>query len=170
MTGSVLFFFVFITVLAFILLGISVLLSPHTPYSEKNSSFECGYSSFRGQNRTEFSVSFFIFGLLFLILDLEILLVYPYTVSSYNNGAYGLFFVIVFLLILTVGFAYELGRNALKINSRQTGYLNAPYLEGKGLLGINLYQPSSLSFPPLPPLEWGGGGIRKGFIRQDHEA
>lgn len=123
MTGSVLFFFVFIPVLAFILLGVSVLLSPHTSYTQKNQSFECGFSSFRGQNRTEFSISFFIFGLLFLLFDLEILLVYPYTVSSYNNSAYGLFFVIVFLLLLTVGFVFEFGRGALKIESRQTGYL-----------------------------------------------
>src|SRR5882757_7220401 len=34
-------------------------------------AFECGFSSFRGQNRTEFSISFFIFGLVFLLLDLR---------------------------------------------------------------------------------------------------
>ncbi|KAF8241186.1 hypothetical protein K440DRAFT_509626, partial [Wilcoxina mikolae CBS 423.85] len=51
---------------------------------------------------------------------LEILLVYPYTVSSYNNSSYGLFFVIIFLLILTAGFIFEFGRGALKINSKQT--------------------------------------------------
>ena len=125
MLGSVLFFFIFIPLLAFILLGLSVLLGPHSPYSQKDSSFECGFSSFRGQNRTEFSISFFIFGLLFLLFDLEILLVYPYTVSSYNNSSYGLFFVIIFLLILTAGFVFEFGKNALKIKSRQTGYLGS---------------------------------------------
>lgn len=109
--------------MAFILLALSVLLAPHSPYSAKDSSFECGFSSFRGQNRTEFSISFFIFGLLFLLFDLEILLVYPYTVSSYNNGAYGTLFVLVFLLLLTAGFVFEMGKGALKINSRQTGYL-----------------------------------------------
>lgn len=125
MLGSVLFFFIFIPLLAFILLGLSVLLGPHSPYSQKDAAFECGFSSFRGQNRTEFSISFFIFGLLFLLFDLEILLVYPYTVSSYNNSSYGLFFVIIFLLILTAGFVFEFGRGALKIKSRQTGYLES---------------------------------------------
>jgi NADH-ubiquinone oxidoreductase chain 3 len=62
--------------------------------------------------------------LLFLLFDLEILLVYPYTVSSYNNSSYGLFFVIIFLLLLTAGFVFEFGKGALKIKSRQTGYLN----------------------------------------------
>lgn len=125
MLGSTLFFFVFIPLLAFVLLGLSLLLGPHSPYAQKDQSFECGFSSFRGQNRTEFSISFFIFGLVFLLLDLEILLVYPYAVSSYNNSSYGFFFVIIFLLILTAGFAFELGQGALKIHSRQTGYLTS---------------------------------------------
>lgn len=119
-------FVIFVVFLAFALLGLSILLSPHTPYSQKDSQFECGFSSFRDQNRTEFSISFFLFGILFLLFDLEILLVYPYTVSSYNNSYYGLFLVIVFLAILTVGFIYEFGRGALKINSKQTGYLESP--------------------------------------------
>jgi NADH-ubiquinone oxidoreductase chain 3 len=62
--------------------------------------------------------------LLFLLFDLEILLVYPYSVSSYNNGSYGLFFVIVFIVLLTAGFVFEIGKGALKINSRQAGYLS----------------------------------------------
>ena len=102
-----------------LLLMISLLVSPHNPYQEKNSSFECGFHSFLGQNRTQFSVSFFIFALLFLLFDLEILLVYPYVVSSYNNDIYGLLVIIIFFLVLVIGFAFELGKNALKIDSRQ---------------------------------------------------
>jgi len=86
---------------------------------EKNSVFECGFSSFLGQNRTQFSISFFIFALLFLLFDLEILLVYPYLVSAYTNGIYGLTVLLLFLLALTLGFAFELGKKALSIDSRQ---------------------------------------------------
>ena len=121
---NLIFFILFTVFLAFVLLFLNLLLAPHSPYKDKLSPFECGFYSFRGQNRTEFSISFFIFGLVFLLLDLEILLVYPYSVSSYNNGSYGLFFVIVFLVILTVGFVFELAKGALKIESKQTGYLN----------------------------------------------
>lgn len=117
------FFFVFIPVLAIILLGINILLSPHNPYQEKNSAFECGFHSFLGQNRTQFSISFFIFALLFLLFDLEILLVYPYMVSAYTNGVYGLIVMLVFFLVLTLGFVFELGKNALKIDSRQMNNL-----------------------------------------------
>jgi NADH-ubiquinone oxidoreductase chain 3 len=77
------------------------------------------FHSFLGQNRTQFTISFFIFALLFLLFDLEILLVYPYVVSAYTNGIYGLIIMLIFFLALTLGFVFELGKNALKIDSRQ---------------------------------------------------
>jgi NADH-ubiquinone oxidoreductase chain 3 len=117
---STTFFIVFIPILAILLLAINLLLAPHNPYQEKDSAFECGFKSFLGQNRTEFSISFFIFGLLFLLFDLEILLVYPYSVSSYTNDVYGLVIMMVFFVLLTLGFIFELGKNALTIDSRQT--------------------------------------------------
>jgi len=114
------FFFVFVPILALVLLGVNLIFAPHNPYEEKNSAFECGFHSFLGQNRSEFSISFFIFALLFLLFDLEILLVYPYVVSSYVNGIFGLIIMLIFFLILTLGFAFELGKNALSIESKQT--------------------------------------------------
>lgn len=116
---STTFFFIFIPLLAFILLAINLILAPHNPYQEKDSAFECGFHSFLEQNRTQFSISFFIFALLFLLFDLEILLVYPYVVSAYINGIYGLIVMLAFFLVLTAGFSFELGKNALKIESRQ---------------------------------------------------
>ena len=117
--SSTIFFFLFIPLLALILLAINLIFAPHNPYQEKNSVFECGFSSFLGQNRTQFSISFFIFALLFLLFDLEILLVYPYLVSAYTNAVYGLALMLIFLLALTLGFAFELGKKALSIDSRQ---------------------------------------------------
>ncbi len=72
---STTFFLIFVPILAMVFLAISLLFAPHNPYQEKNSVFECGFHSFLGQNRTQFSISFFIFALLFLLFDLEILLV-----------------------------------------------------------------------------------------------
>jgi len=123
---SITFFFIFIPLLAIIFLAINLIFAPHNPYQEKDSAFECGFHSFLGQNRTQFSISFFIFALLFLLFDLEILLVYPYVVSAYINNIYG----------LTLGFAFELGKNALKIDSKQMFALtnkqssNTTYISG----------------------------------------
>ena len=116
---STTFFIVFIPVLAILLLAINLILAPHNPYQEKDSAFECGFHSFLGQNRTQFNISFFIFALLFLLFDLEILLVYPYSVSGYNNDIYGLSIMMVFFVVLTLGFVFELGKNALTIDSKQ---------------------------------------------------
>lgn len=121
---STTFFFIFIPLLAIILLAVNLIFAPHNPYQEKDSVFECGFHSFLGQNRTQFSISFFIFALLFLLFDLEILLVYPYVVSAHTNGIYGLVIMLIFFLALTLGFAFELGKNALKIDSRQMISLN----------------------------------------------
>jgi NADH-ubiquinone oxidoreductase chain 3 len=46
-------------------------------------------------------------------------LVYPYIVSAYTNGVYGLIIMLIFFFILTLVFVFELGKNALKIDSRQ---------------------------------------------------
>lgn len=116
---KIIIFLVFVPILAFLLLAINLLLSPHNPYGEKKTAFECGIHSFLGQNRTQFNIMFFIFALLFLLFDLEILLIYPYIVSTYVNNLYGLIVMLIFFIILTIGFIYELGKNALTINSRQ---------------------------------------------------
>lgn len=112
-------FLIITPILATLLLIINFIFSVHNPYLEKDSTFECGFHSFLGQNRTQFSISFFVFALLFLLFDLEILLVYPYIVSAYSNGFYGLIIMLIFFLVLTLGFAFELGKNALRIDSKQ---------------------------------------------------
>lgn len=88
-------------------------------YQEKYSIFECGFHSFLGQNRSQFTIKFFIYALIFLLLDLEILLLFPFGVSGYTNDLYGLIIMLGFTTIVTIGFVYELGKNALKIDSRQ---------------------------------------------------
>ena len=65
------------------------------------------------------SIFLSLFFALLFIFDLEILLIYPYSVSAYTNETYGLITMLIFFLILTAGFAFELGKNALNIDSRQ---------------------------------------------------
>jgi NADH-ubiquinone oxidoreductase chain 3 len=114
------FLFIFVAVLSLIFLLLNFIFAPHNPYQEKYSIFECGFHSFLGQNRTQFGVKFFIFALVYLLLDLEIVMIYPFSVSEYENGIYGLIVVLIFIVIITVGFVFELGKNALKIESKQT--------------------------------------------------
>jgi NADH-ubiquinone oxidoreductase chain 3 len=114
------FLFVLVAIVAILFLALNFILAPHNPYQEKYSIFECGFHSFLGQNRSQFGVKFFIFALVYLLLDLEILVIYPYGISVYDNGIYGLIIVLIFIGIITAGFVFELGKNALKIDSRQS--------------------------------------------------
>jgi len=117
--SSMTFFFLFVSILALVFLVVNLLLAPHNPYQEKYSIFECGFHSFLGQNRTQFGVKFFIFALVYLLLDLEILLTFPFALSEYVNDIYGLSIALLFIIIITIGFVFELGKSALKIDSRQ---------------------------------------------------
>lgn len=117
--SSLVFFLIFIPILSLILLLVNFFFAPHKPYREKKTPFECGYHSFLAQNRNQFTILFFIFALLFLIFDIEIVLIYPFTVSSCFNAGYGFFVAIIFILILALGFVYEIGKDALKIDTKQ---------------------------------------------------
>lgn len=58
--------------------------------------------------------------LVYLLLDIEILLIFPYALSGYRNNIYGLSITILVLIVITLGFVFELGRGALHIDSRQS--------------------------------------------------
>lgn len=118
--SSMTFLFILVSILTILFLALNFILAPHNPYQEKYSIFECGFHSFLGQNRTQFGVKFFIFALVYLLLDLEILVIYPFGLSGYENGVYGLIIVLLFIGIITAGFVFELGKSALKIDSKQS--------------------------------------------------
>jgi len=109
-------------IIALLFLVINLIFAPHNPYQEKYSIFECGFHSFLGQNRMQFSVKFFVYAFLYLILDLEIVLIFPIALSAYTNDIYGLTIGIIFIIIVTIGFIFELGKGALQIDSKQ--YVN----------------------------------------------
>lgn len=108
--------FILVPILGGLLLILNLLLAVHNPDNQKIQSFECGFSAF-SQTRSRFSVAFYLVGILFLLFDLEIILIFPYAVSASINEAYGLWMVIIFILILTLGFCFEFGKGALKITT-----------------------------------------------------
>ena len=122
--SSLTFFFLFVSILALVFLVVNLLLAPHNPYQEKYSIFECGFHSFLGQNRMQFSIMFFLPTLAFIVFDVDLLLLYPLVVSGYTNDIYGLSVALIFIFIVTAGFVFELGKGALKIDSRQNIKVN----------------------------------------------
>lgn len=65
-------------------------------------------------------MQFYIVGILFLIFDLEILLIYPLAVTLYQVSTYGFWIVIIFFIILTVGFVLEIGSGALYFSEQKS--------------------------------------------------
>jgi NADH-ubiquinone oxidoreductase chain 3 len=125
-------FILFVSIIAVLFLFINLVFAPHTPYQEKDSMFECGFHSFQ-QSRSPFNITFFIYALVYLLLDLELLLAFPWAVSGYANHGYGAFVLELFLILITAGFGFELGKGALEIESKQ----NAPGTNSKSLTHIS---------------------------------
>ena len=115
--NNIIMFFIFVPILALILLALNLFLAPHLPYEAKVSAYECGYNAIPGQTRSTFHVHFFLVCLLFLIFDLEILLILPIAVSLYQVGVFGFSVAIIFFFVLTIGFVLEIGSGAIKITT-----------------------------------------------------
>ena len=118
--NTITLFFIFIPILAVILLFANLLLAVHRPDSEKVTPYECGFSPVYGQTRNPFSILFYLVGILFLVFDLELVLVYPFSVSLYETGSYGFWVFVIFFLVLTIGFVYEFGSGALYFTDKRS--------------------------------------------------
>ena len=103
-----------VPILAFVLLFVNVLLAVHKPDESKVSAYECGFISIFGQTRSNFQIHFFLVALLFLVFDLEIVLIMPVGVTLYDIGTFGFSIFLIFFIILTIGFVLEIGSGAIK--------------------------------------------------------
>jgi NADH-ubiquinone oxidoreductase chain 3 len=109
--------FIFVPILAFILLALNVLLAPHRPDEAKVSAYECGFSPVYGQTRSTFQIHFYIVAMLFLVFDLEILLLFPLGVTLYQVSTYGFVVALIFFIVLTIGFVLEIGSGAISLTN-----------------------------------------------------
>ena len=94
-------------------LSLSFLLSPKKPSDEKLSPYECGFEPF-DDARTKFDIRFYLVALLFIIFDLEVAFLFPWAISLSEIGLFGYISMMIFLLILTIGFIYEWKKGALE--------------------------------------------------------
>ena len=92
---------------------INYLLSPKKPDPEKLSAYECGFEPFN-DSRMEFDVRFYLVAILFIIFDLEVAFLFPWAISLGSIGLFGFWSMMIFLLILTIGFIYEWKKGALE--------------------------------------------------------
>ncbi len=91
----------------------AVVLAVRNPDPEKVSAYECGFNAF-DDARMKFDVRFYLVAILFIIFDLEIAFLFPWAVAFRDVGPVGFWSMIVFLAVLTIGFAYEWKKGALE--------------------------------------------------------
>ena len=105
--------FVFVALLLSVgFIVLNYLFSPKKPDPEKLSAYECGFEAF-SDSRMEFDIRFYLVAILFIIFDLEIAFLFPWAISLGNIGILGFWSMMIFLLILTIGFIYEWKKGAL---------------------------------------------------------
>jgi NADH-quinone oxidoreductase subunit A len=102
-------------VVAFVLFSFiaSQLLAPQRPNSAKQSPYECGIVP-EQEPAERFPVKFYLVAMSFIVLDVEIVFIYPFSVVYRGLGPFGLFAMAAFVLVLLVPFAYLLSVGALE--------------------------------------------------------
>ena len=98
--NNILMLFIFVPILTAALLALNLILAPSNPDEAKISAYECGFEVLHGQTRNTFNIQFYLIAMLFLIFDLEILLIYPASVTLYKISYFGFAIVIIFFIIL----------------------------------------------------------------------
>lgn len=99
--------------LGVLLIAAAAIVAVRNPDPEKVSAYECGFNAF-DDARMKFDVRFYLVSILFIIFDLEIAFLFPWAVAFNDLGMVGFWSMMVFLAVLTIGFAYEWKKGALE--------------------------------------------------------
>ena len=109
----ILIFLAIAIALSAVMLGMSYLMAPQRPDAAKLSPYECGFDAF-SDARGRFDIRFYLVTLLFIIFDLEVAFLFPWATVLGDIGLFGFWSMMIFLGVLTIGFAYEWKKGALE--------------------------------------------------------
>ncbi|MFT4151399.1 MAG: NADH-quinone oxidoreductase subunit A [Paracoccaceae bacterium] len=99
--------------LGLVLILAAAILAVRNPDPEKVSAYECGFNAF-DDARMKFDVRFYLVSILFIIFDLEVAFLFPWATAFGDLSMTAFWSMMVFLGVLTVGFAYEWKKGALE--------------------------------------------------------
>tara|TARA_B110000971_G_scaffold178870_1_gene184923 strand:+ start:6448 stop:6852 length:405 start_codon:yes stop_codon:yes gene_type:complete len=109
----ILIFLLISTVLSSIIFGLSYVVATQKPDYEKLSAYECGFDPF-DDARGKFDIRFYLVSILFIIFDLEVSFLFPWALTLNKITLFGFWSMVLFLIILTIGFIYEWKKGALE--------------------------------------------------------
>jgi NADH-quinone oxidoreductase subunit A len=110
---GVLIFILVSSVFSVIFFFLSYAVASQKGDTEKLSAYECGFDPFNDARNT-FDVRFYLVAILFIIFDLEISFLFPWCITIGSLPIENFWSMMIFLLILTVGFIYEWKKGALE--------------------------------------------------------
>ena len=99
--------------LGLVLILAAVVLAVRNPDPEKLSAYESGFNAF-DDARMKFDVRFYLVSILFIIFDLEVVLLFPWAVAFQDLSMAAFWSMMAFLAVLTAGFAYEWRKGAME--------------------------------------------------------
>lgn len=100
-------------VLVMVMLGVASVLRPTNPTKAKLSTYECGVDPV-GLGWSQTYVRYYIFGLLFVIFDVEAAFLFPWALVAESAGVFGLVAIILFMLTLVEGLFYAMKKGVLR--------------------------------------------------------
>ncbi len=86
---------------------------PHNPSAAKGKPFECGMETI-GKTWVQFNFRYYLYALIFLLLDVLVVFLYPWAVGIREIGMPGLIVVLTLLSIVIVGYIYAWKKGALE--------------------------------------------------------
>ena len=92
---------------------LSVLFGRRTRLGKKMQAYECGVDPVGG-TKDPVPVKFFLVAISFILFDVELIFLLPWAVVSRDLGMFGFAAIGVFVLVILIGYLYELGQGALK--------------------------------------------------------
>ncbi|MBF0460193.1 MAG: NADH-quinone oxidoreductase subunit A [Magnetococcales bacterium] len=95
------------------MMGLNFLVGPSRRYAEKCSQYECGFAPL-SRVRLPFDVRYYLFSILFIVFDIEAAFLFPWAVAFRDIGMTGFVEMVLFLLVLLVGYAYVWKKGALE--------------------------------------------------------
>ena len=95
------------------ILGLSRLLQPRRPTTQKLIAYESGVDPF-GEGWSQSQIRYYVFALLFVLFDVEVVFIFPWAVRVDQLATFGLLEVIVFVLILALGLVYAWRKGVLR--------------------------------------------------------
>lgn len=100
---------------AFPLLPIALarFIAPKKPNSIKSSSYECGIEA-KGDSWVQFKAQYYIYALIFVIFDIEVIFIYPWAVAFKQMGLFAFIEMVIFIAILGFGLIYAWKKNVLE--------------------------------------------------------